>query len=254
MNDYVELDVKGGYKTKVDPCIAKKISGRKLSIRSKKSSPYIRLWKDKKSIYLHRFILNAKKGEIVDHINGDAFDNRRKNLRICDYSINNVNHFYKSKNKTGFFGIYYQNNTKKYRVQVNCRNVTYDIAYYHNKIIAAIFRDIAHIKYHGIRAGLNFTEEIEQKDIKGFLEKTNGRIFKVFFVKRTDGQIREMLCRSGVHLDTTGEGLKFEPTCKKLFCVWNILKREHKFISMENVLCLIFKKTGFMVSRKRMNS
>jgi hypothetical protein len=130
-------------------------------------------------------------------------------------------------------------------------NNTYNVSCFNNKIIAAIFRDIAHIKYHGIKAGLNFAEEIEQENIKGFLEKTNGKIFKVFFVKRSDGKIREMLCRSGVHIDTTGEDFKFEPSCRGLFCVWDILKREHRFIPLENVLCIIFKKTGFIIKRNR---
>jgi len=36
-----------------------------------------------KNVRMHRFILNAPVGEIIDHINGNKLDNRRKNLRIC---------------------------------------------------------------------------------------------------------------------------------------------------------------------------
>lgn len=253
MNDYIERYVNGGYKTKVDPDIAEKFKGISLLVRNKKH-PYIYFHKKRKKHSLHRFIMNAKKGEVVDHINGDVFDNRRINLRICNQSRNSLNHHHKTKNKTGFFGLSFKKLVNKYQVQVYLKRKSLSISYFYNKIIAAIFRDIAHIKYHGVREGLNFSEEIEQKNIEDFLEKTNGRIFKVFFVKRSDGKIREMLCRSGVHLDTTGEGLKFEPACKNLFCVWDILKREHKFISMENVLCIIFKKTGFIIKRNRINS
>jgi len=42
-------------------------------------------------VYLHRFILNAQKGEIVDHINGDGLDNRRCNLRLTDLKGNAAN-------------------------------------------------------------------------------------------------------------------------------------------------------------------
>lgn len=35
-------------------------------------------------ISLHRFVIGAKPGEIVDHINRDRLDNRRVNLRIVN--------------------------------------------------------------------------------------------------------------------------------------------------------------------------
>ncbi len=41
--------------------------------------------------YLHRFLMNAGKGDLIDHINGDSLDNRRCNLRFCDKTVNNRN-------------------------------------------------------------------------------------------------------------------------------------------------------------------
>lgn len=46
---------------------------------------------DNHMVLMHRFILNPPKGTIVDHINGDGYDNRRCNLRITNLQGNSEN-------------------------------------------------------------------------------------------------------------------------------------------------------------------
>lgn len=85
-----------------------------------KSIGYFRICKSKSSL-LHRVIMNAKKGDIVDHINRDTTDNRRCNLRLVSKSLNNYNR--DSKNKLGR-GIYFDKFGNRYRACISVNNKT----------------------------------------------------------------------------------------------------------------------------------
>jgi len=53
---------------------------------------YARCWISQKGAeMMHRYILGAKKGEEIDHINRNPLDNRRNNLRFCSRSENLLN-------------------------------------------------------------------------------------------------------------------------------------------------------------------
>ncbi len=56
-----------------------------------------------KFVSLSRFIMKPPLGMVVDHINGDRFDNRRENLRITNHRQNGLNR--KTRNSSGFAGV-----------------------------------------------------------------------------------------------------------------------------------------------------
>jgi hypothetical protein len=74
-------------------------------------------------IYMHRFILNAQPGQMVDHRNQNGLDNRRENLRFCNGTQSMGNTRPPCTNTTGFKGV--THHSGKYwtaRIQFQHRN------------------------------------------------------------------------------------------------------------------------------------
>lgn len=61
-----------------------------------------------KNIKLHRFLMDAPEGMVVDHISHDRSDNRKCNLRVCTVGQNNLNNRRK--------GYYYNKADRKWMV------------------------------------------------------------------------------------------------------------------------------------------
>ncbi len=79
----------------------------------------MRISKNKRrTVALSRFILNAPDGMCVDHINHDTLDNRKSNLRLCLPSENSRNRKKAKNNTTGFKGLVWDNQRKKWKAVV----------------------------------------------------------------------------------------------------------------------------------------
>jgi len=108
------------------------------------------------SITLHRVIMNAPTGILVDHINGNTLDNRKENLRLCT-SKENIRNSGMKNNKTGFKGVKKRNdlNTKPYsaRIMVDYKDI--HLGYFETAEEAAEAYNKAAIKYFGEFANLN---------------------------------------------------------------------------------------------------
>ena len=59
-------------------------------------------------------------GYVVDHINGNAFDNRKCNLRICTQVQNTLNKSYMKRNTLNFIGVSYSKEHDRYDPEIRC--------------------------------------------------------------------------------------------------------------------------------------
>jgi len=52
---------------------------------------YAHCYRNGKNVALHRFLMDPPKGMVVDHIDGNGLNNRRRNLRVCTQQQNTYN-------------------------------------------------------------------------------------------------------------------------------------------------------------------
>lgn len=94
---------------------------------------------------LHRAILDAKRGELVNHINGDGLDNRRSNIRVCTAGGNAHNQKLHSNNTSGFKGVQFSKSKQRW-FSIIAQKIC---GYFRNPVDAALAYDRAAIEMFG---------------------------------------------------------------------------------------------------------
>lgn len=83
------------------------------------------------TVYLHRFLIDAPKGIQVDHIDGNPLNNCRSNLRIVTDSENKQNrHKLDNRNKSGYRGVFWNNQHKKWSAKLQINNKQYHVGHF----------------------------------------------------------------------------------------------------------------------------
>jgi hypothetical protein len=140
--------------------------------RLKKFNWYLLIWNKKfyarcnikigstetKTVSMHRMILNAPKGILVDHINGDSLDNRRANLRFATHQQNACNSRKKAGCTSKYRGVSWNKHKKKWRATLQYKGKSVFHKMFDSEIEAARTYDAAAKIHHGIFARLNFPD------------------------------------------------------------------------------------------------
>ncbi|MGA2322269.1 MAG: AP2 domain-containing protein [Sedimentisphaerales bacterium] len=111
-----------------------------------------------KMISIHREIMNAPDGLLVDHKNGDGLDNRRSNLRLATHSQNQCNKpKIKTKVTSQYVGVHFDKRRSQWAANIRNNGKTIWLGRFDTEIDAAKAYDQAAKKHHGEFARLNFS-------------------------------------------------------------------------------------------------
>lgn len=91
----------------------------------------------KKTVLMHRLLLDCPKNLYVDHINGDKLDNRRSNIRVATKADNNRNVGRRSNNKSGYKGVYLDRQRGLFVADIRFRGKTLHLGRYRTILEAA---------------------------------------------------------------------------------------------------------------------
>jgi hypothetical protein len=141
----------------VDPEDYQKLSEYDWQLWESNGNLYAYRQEHKKYIKMHREILNAPAGSIVDHRYGDGLDNRKVNLRIATIAQNQHNRRKTARQTTSKYkGVSFKRDRKKYYAQIGCNSKRINLGSFDNEVDAAKAYDEAAKKLFGEFARLNF--------------------------------------------------------------------------------------------------
>jgi hypothetical protein len=111
------------------------------------------------TILMHREVMHAPEGMVVDHRNRNGIDNRPLNLRVCTPAQNEYNKAPRGK-RSRFKGVYPDGD--KWYALIKHKGKTYYLGTFDDEVEAAKARDRKAYELEGEFAYLNFPEEIRR--------------------------------------------------------------------------------------------
>ena len=102
-----------------------------------------------KAVFMHRCIMNAPEGSVIDHIDGNGLNNQKSNLRICTQVENGANRAMNKNNKSGYKGVSHlgRNLRKPWRANLRFNGRVKNLGNYETAELAAAAYDKA-VKEH----------------------------------------------------------------------------------------------------------
>jgi len=154
-----------GKATQIDDADLGNVSRRKWTYLPNGRSGYAVRWErqagQRRTVYLHREIMGAAPGQVVDHIDGNGLDNRRSNLRLCNQVQNTANRAAPVRT-IPYRGVYAETRAgrRPYFAQIKAFRKCWRLGSFSEQEAAARAYDRAALHFFGSFARLNFPDDI----------------------------------------------------------------------------------------------
>lgn len=112
-----------------------------------------------KTILMHREIMQAPEGMVVDHIDGNPMNSRRANLRTCTSAENMHNTAKRTGATSRFKGVYFNRRVGKWCARIQFKGKDFWLGYFDDELEAAHAYDRKAVELGIEFARLNFPEE-----------------------------------------------------------------------------------------------
>lgn len=237
------VPLSGGRRMLLDVADAEQLPHRRVSLGA---AGYAQISYQGRTQLIHRLICPPAPGLEVDHINHDRRDNRRANLRAVPRAVNVLARRLR-RPTSGYRGVDAQPGGR-FRARVSWGRRRFLVGTFGSALVAALARDAAVVRITGHAEGLNFPHAVAPQALRALLASFGADRFGVIFVRRTDGAVRRMICRSEPLKRADGRPRALDPARRHLWPVWDLREKDYRFIPLEGILCLTHERKRYRVT------
>ncbi len=110
---------------------------------------YVNKGDKKTTMFMYRLIVDARPGEVVDHINHNALDNRRANLRKCTQAENAANQIPRVGGTSKYKGVCWAKDRGNWLAKITVGYKQINLGHFASEWEAATVYDKAALEYFG---------------------------------------------------------------------------------------------------------